>query len=64
MEPKIKKEKNTKPNAELGWEIKDRHYLLKGNLTPLTRVSLSAKFSGLSNIHYSFDYMKGLVQIN
>ncbi|CAI8220338.1 MAG: Uncharacterised protein [Methanobacteriota archaeon] len=26
-----------------------------GNLTPLTRVSLSAKFSGLSNIHYSFD---------
>ncbi|MED5271408.1 MAG: hypothetical protein VX613_00800, partial [Candidatus Thermoplasmatota archaeon] len=26
-----------------------------GNYSPLTRVGLSAKFSGLSNIHYSFD---------
>lgn len=26
-----------------------------GNITPLTRVGLSAKFTGLSNIHYSFD---------
>ncbi|MBJ23861.1 MAG: hypothetical protein CMB64_04255 [Euryarchaeota archaeon] len=26
-----------------------------GNITPLTRVGLSAKFSGISNLHYVFD---------
>tara|TARA_B100001115_G_scaffold185115_1_gene191976 strand:+ start:1689 stop:6401 length:4713 start_codon:yes stop_codon:yes gene_type:complete len=26
-----------------------------GNITPLTRVGLSAKFSGISNLHYTFD---------
>jgi len=38
METKIKKEKTNVPKAEIGWEIKDRHYLLRGNMSPLTYI--------------------------
>ena len=57
METKNKKEKNTKPNAELSWEIKDRHYLLKGNLSPLTYI-LRGKSTRRQPLLY-FDEDKG-----
>jgi len=38
MEAKTKKEKNNIPKAEIGWEIKDRHYILRGNMSPLTYI--------------------------
>ena len=45
------------PSIEAGWEIKDRHYLLKGNMKPLTYM-LRSKSSRRSPLLY-FDEEKG-----
>ena len=62
METKTEKKPTKKvvdntPIAEKGWEIKDRHYLLKGNLKPLT-FRLRSKSSRRTPLLY-FDEDKG-----
>ena len=62
METKTEKKSTKKvvdntPIAEKGWEIKDRHYLLKGNLKPLT-FRLRSKSSRRTPLLY-FDEDKG-----
>jgi len=57
METKIKKEKTNVPKAEIGWEIKDRHYLLRGNMSPLNYI-LRGKSTKRQPLLY-FDEEKG-----
>ena len=62
METKTEKKSTAKkvdntPMAEKGWEIKDRHYLLRGNMKPL-RFILRCKSSRRTPLLY-FDEEKG-----